>query len=313
MTDAVTGEPIAGAAVECRPQQVNNPHLRAGVAGGAGETKGKGVFEFPVLPGQCHFLVQGPTSDYVHDEVTSGMLHSGRPYGTRLYPNAVVRLDVPRAGLNAEVSIKLRKGVTVRGGVIGPAGQPLGRLLVLHRLYLGLDMEWRRPFELQEGRFEIHGIDPDKSFPVYFLDPVNRWGTTAQISGKQAAAPVVIRLEPCGQATARFVDSDKKPLVNVRAGADRFNIVVTPGECHFSSNRDRICADEASVVNIDQHNYWNLPGTDANGRITLPALIPGATYRILGYEKNHFVVRRDFAAKPGETLELGDIVIREAK
>src|SRR5262249_13345726 len=179
--------------------------------------------------------------------------------------------------------------------------QAVGKLIMLHRLYV-----------LREGHFEICGVDPSVSLPVCFLDPVNQWGTAVQISG-HAEGPLTIRLEQCGKATARLADNNKKPLANIRAGAGFLNIVVTPGECHFSLKSNTIAADEESVINIDRHNYWDLPGSDVSGRITLPALIPGATYRLLGYEKNHFVVRKDFTVEPGETLELGDVVVREAK
>ncbi len=58
----------------------------------------------------------------------------------------------------------------------------------------------------------------------------------------------------------------------------------------------------------------NGPRTDADGRITLISLIPGALYRITDFSTVNdatkgIQVRKDFTVKPGETLDLGDILI----
>ena len=55
---------------------------------------------------------------------------------------------------------------------------------------------------------------------------------------------------------------------------------------------------------------------DADGRITLPVLIPGATYRFIDYTtvvrgQTGPEIRKEFTVKPGETLDLGDIRIEK--
>ncbi len=74
-----------------------------------------------------------------------------------------------------------------------------------------------------------------------------------------------------------------------------------------------LAADASLVANVDRKHYWNQPDTDAEGRITLISLIPGATYRITDFstvnDKKGVQVRKDFTVKPGETLDLGDIMI----
>ncbi len=46
-----------------------------------------------------------------------------------------------------------------------------------------------------------------------------------------------------------------------------------------------------------------------------PALIPGALYRISDYsiinDPKGLQIRKDFTVKPGETLDLGDILIEK--
>ena len=51
--------------------------------------------------------------------------------------------------------------------------------------------------------------------------------------------------------------------------------------------------------------------SDAQGRVAFPALVPGASYR-----RNQLYVKEaglvtEFTVKPGETLDLGDIVIKK--
>ncbi len=77
-------------------------------------------------------------------------------------------------------------------------------------------------------------------------------------------------------------------------------------------------ADEAYLPNIDPKHYQRPHGpvTDAEGRITLPNLIPGAPYRIVDYstvndQDKGLQLRKDFIVKPGETIDLGDILIEK--
>ena len=55
-------------------------------------------------------------------------------------------------------------------------------------------------------------------------------------------------------------------------------------------------------------------GRPALGRVILPDLIPGALYRICDFSTVNDVdkgiqIRNDFTVKPGETLDLGDILV----
>jgi hypothetical protein len=69
------------------------------------------------------------------------------------------------------------------------------------------------------------------------------------------------------------------------------------------------------MANVDRKHYWNQPSTDAEGRITLVSLIPGALYRVSDFstvnDDKGMQVRREFTVKPGEMLDLGDIVIEK--
>ena len=97
-------------------------------------------------------------------------------------------------------------------------------------------------------------------------------------------------------------------------------MVVTPGP-PSSSAKDQagqIAADEADISQLDRINYNTEVASDAQGQITLPILIPGATYRFIDYttvmgRETGPQVRKEFTVKPGETVDLGDILIEKAQ
>ena len=65
---------------------------------------------------------------------------------------------------------------------------------------------------------------------------------------------------------------------------------------------------------IDPVNYANDLVSDADGRITLPVLIPGATYCVTDFTVPPGTdppIRTSFAVKPGENLYLGQILIEK--
>ena len=93
---------------------------------------------------------------------------------------------------------------------------------------------------------------------------------------------------------------------------------MTPGEPKTMGLVDQgePAADGAYLPNVDRKHYRNELATDAEGRITLPALIPGALYRIsdwstVNVQDKGYQIRKDFTVKPGETLDLGDILIEK--
>jgi RNA polymerase sigma factor (sigma-70 family) len=319
VNEAGSGKPVAGAGVQFWPRQTDDPNRPKNVFTGwhhSEVTAEDGTFRMAVLPGEAHLLIQGPTPDFIHQEIGSEMISWGRPGGSRMYPDAFVKLDIPATGEPKEVAVTLRRGATVRCRLLGPDGKPVAKAVVLHRLHVGIDLSWHFAAEARDGVFELHGLDPEKSVPVYFLDAENQCGATVQLSGKQAGETVTVQLAPCGKATARYVDGKGQPLANYMVSPD---LVVTPGAGKRVPNvagelgKGELIADTMALVNLDRHNYWDKVRTDAQGRITFPALIPGATYRVARWEKDDWVPHKEFTVESGKTIDLGDIVINKAE
>jgi len=113
---------------------------------------------------------------------------------------------------------------------------------------------------------------------------------------------------------ARFVGPGGRPIAKT---FPYFEILGTAGpqeQTRDPKDQAMLAADAAYMPNLDRKHYWGGPVTDADGRITLPDLIPGALYRISdpsNRPQNGVQVRKDFSVKPGKTLDLGDILIEK--
>jgi hypothetical protein len=168
---------------------------------------------------------------------------------------------------------------------------------------------------VRNGRFALHGLAPNVEVPVFFHEPKRRLGALVNLSGESGAGgPITVRLQSCGTARARLIDSAGKPLAEYR---DRYliSMVVTPGPAWYSrdkTNEGRLAGEKDFFCRIDPLNYTNGPVADAQGRVVFPALIPGATYQILDISSEGVrPIRKEFTVKPGETLDLGDIRIEK--
>ncbi len=314
VVEAASGKAVAKASVQFIPRRANNPNFRKDALTGWENTVVSGAdgrFDICVLPGPGHLLIHGPTPDYVYAEISDGEVHQGKVGGYRYYAHAIVALDLKPGAEAHDLTATLRRGVTVKGRVVGPDGKPVAEALMLSRL--GVDATssyWRGfPVVVRDGRFELHGCNPEKSYPVCFLDARHKAGATVELSGKQAGEDVVVRLAPCGQATTRLLDADGKPMVKYSLWLE---LVVTPGPSRYDLKKlyekGELAADSEYVVNIDRLNYQNGPFTDAEGRITFPALIPGATYHIVEIDDRDEMVKCVFKAESGKTIKLPDVI-----
>jgi RNA polymerase sigma factor (sigma-70 family) len=313
VTEAGTGTPVVGATVSYRPR---NP--RPGVLTGRENLASSGpdgTFALAVVPGPGHLLVQGPTPDYVHQEVGSAEIEAGRPGGTRLYPDALAALDLARDAQPEEVKLTLKRGVTVTGRLVDPDGQPLSKgmgMMVCRSNVSPWDHRFHEPTApMLDGRFELHGLDSEKTYPVHFLDLMRQLGATVEVSGKQAKdGPLTIKLGRCGSARVKVLDLEGNPAPKRRP---MVLMVVTPGPGDFTPDaRGKLRADTMTAVLGDWTSLLlDGPRTDAEGRVKLTGLIPGATYRLLGLEGVPGFAEVDFKVEAGETKDLPDVTLKK--
>jgi protocatechuate 3,4-dioxygenase beta subunit len=315
-----TNVPVAGASIQYIPEEANNPHAADHILTGYQGIKlsdEQGKFEIAVLPGPGRLLIHGPSEKYVLQEVSQSELNRGKPGGRRNYAHAVERIEPASGADPIDVTVQIKAGTTIAGRLVDELGHPIDEALVISRLFVLPHSPWWRgygdvPPPTLGGKFELSGLGQDREYAVYFLDAKRRLGATQMLRADSKDLTVV--LQPCGLASARFVDSQGQPHVGFSPG---LHIVITPGEHehdYAAAKLGKLAADADFVANVDRMNYWPGPKTDEQGRVTFPALIPGATYRLETYKDGKPQVLEQFSVKSGESKDLGDVQLEvEAK
>ena len=294
VTESPSGKPVAGALVLYRPHWRNNPYHKGRYnfteynfdwvqqVAHAAVSDGDGAFSITVPPGPGDLFVLGPTLDYVHVASSIGDLEFGHPSRVRVYPDALVPLDLKPDDEVKKVTAILRRGVTLKAQVQGPDGAPIKVLLVVSRSYTPTNFEHFQQMwsflEVRDGELALPGCDPEKGGTAWLFDPARALGLTLTFTGAEAAGPArTVRLEPCGSAKIRCVDQQGKP----RPNADLYPcIVLSPGTCFtansLSPNDDKeLEGDWGLWFNFHFKKAWQ-PPTDSQGYTTLSALVPGA-------------------------------------
>jgi RNA polymerase sigma factor (sigma-70 family) len=362
-----------------QPQQQNNPTLPANLPYAAlypAISDRDGSFQLVVPAGPGHLLAsvgeapgrsnvpapanwfadRGRGKDFVLSSVGSGQLQSGQPGGFRRYFHAILPLNLkPQAGPK-KLTLTVRRGVTLKGKVVGPDGKavPAGILFGPGELFQPPPAivpstkpiaeppgSWNIPSAalLKDGRFELSGCDPDRTYRVSVLGfpkenkllPVglirgntvgrilsqevgngkNCLGAAVEISARKAAGkPLTIKLAPCGSARTRLVD-EKGKLVQVQYAW--LELVVSPRQGPAK------LAVSAEAVPIAPPNPPYLVGASAaavpmnkepfqKNPLKFVGLIPGATYRIVVLD-DRTLVKKEFTIKSGKETKVPDIVM----
>ena len=308
IAEDASGSPVAGALVTYIQTRRNNTLYDRGLVGTRSDTVtgAEGKFQIVVPAGPGHLLVRAATPDYLHRTTTNPELGvSGQPEWL-MYPDALAHIDVKPGETPEEVTMRLRRGVTVTGRLIGPDGESVARAIALGKSYapypptgVPFTLGWGNvpQMKFRDGRFEIPGCDPDKPYSFYFLDREHGLGAMVELSGKSARnGPVTVRLQKCGVARVRYTGPEGKPIAGHRP--DQVILIITPGT--DTPQQGKTMADMQYQENLVAPRSRELH-TDADGRITVVSLIPGATYRFRGQE---------FTALAGKTIDLPDVTVR---
>jgi hypothetical protein len=321
-----SGQPVAGAGVEyqvrrTQPNWYYDKEFALRIYWAAEYrkilTRDDGTFQMAVVPGLGHLMVKAPGPEFISRYVTWDDLQYDRP-GSRWYVlEGLAKIDPKPTTEVVELTLPLRRGLTIRGRVRNPQGEPVSKAVLLTPAYPRLTFSpsvptdaWPRP--VVDGHFELPGCDPNKPRHVYFLDAEHQWGAAVDLDPVQTQRESpTIHLRPCGAASARFVDQHDKPWANTRVPVSVY-LIFQKGQAQATEFYAKHL--DWWVTPTDRRRYDSLR-TDSEGRVTFPTLIPEAPYMLRLRDEgmtadNQKEKEREFTVLAGQTRDLGQIALK---
>ncbi len=169
--------------------------------------------------------------------------------------------------------IVLRVGRSITGRVEGPDGKPVAGV----RIFGGTSHQFEESSSNKHGGFSITALEPTGKRRLNLFDAARKLGFSTEIRGDQSE-PLTIRLQPCGAAFGRILDTAGQPVKNHGLVIHRYMYIGGDG---YSAR-----TDERGVFRVD-------------------GLVPGQPYQPsdLKYPNSS---EPFFTVGPGETKDLGD-------
>ena len=317
LTEQPGGRPVAGAAIQFFPSDRSDDVVSGFEAAIASQEDGR--FQLAVPPGKGYLMILGPTLDFIPKEISGGALFANRRRqgGWRVYSHDIVAYDARPGDAPQEVKAALRRGTTVTGRVVGPSGEKVEDAMILTRQPIDpLNLIWQdHDFpHAHGGRFELHGLDPEKPTTVYILDSERGWGAAAELSAR--GGEPTIRLKPCGTARMRFVGPDGRPQARLEAWP-YLHLIMTPGTLRDGQSTAtrtprptrRICRTSIPGGGRDRPLHRRIRTADAP-RPDPRRAVPGDRLVHGQRPEEGLQLRKDFTVEPGQTLDLGDILVQ---
>src|SRR5262249_16142017 len=255
VTEAPSGKPVAGASIEYQlPRGEAEKHKV--VTGWAARvlTAADGRYTIAVPPAPGHLLVTAPTPDYLTEPVGSADLELGKPGGDPFYYHAAATLELKEDEKPKEMSFTLRRGVTLKGTLVDPDGKPVKQAVMFCGSHRPAWEKALSPIEVQDGRWELRGCDPERTYHLLFLacpdkaqlvltaegigstgglllprlrGRKNKVGAAVDVSAKEAAGePIEVRLKSTGSARLHITDARGSPFPGYMPSLE---LVITPG------------------------------------------------------------------------------------
>jgi hypothetical protein len=202
-------------------------------------------------------------------------------------------VDVPADAESFILDMELTRGASRKERLVGPNGQPVAGVIAY-----GLATNWQLK-TLDDETFEVKGLEPGKPRTVSFIHKDRR--LAGGILMEPGDEPVDVRLAPCGAAVGRLVDPDGRPL----AGA---TIQLQPQDHRGETISLNIGFwPEGEVFTADQDGRFRVEGINPALGVGV-AIYPRSRPDIfLVPEKSKNAALEHLKAKPGETVDLGEI------
>ena len=265
-------------------------------------------------PGAGTLIVGCASIDHVLKQVNRTLLRTGKldPSGDSTGIFGYQSILAPEGVTELPVQLSVERGVTVEGTISDADGSTPE---IVRMPYVGLltqfsDVANTRPRVLiYDGKLSVHGIPPEGERTVWLLDAENKQGKVLHVRANDANQPLNIALEKCGSVSRRYVDAKQNPVAGYRPEFVAVQMSFLPEDSfQGKTSNDQFVNFNAIIVDLFEDRNGSNVMSDENGRLTYPALIPGAIY---GWSSFPFPSDRPWNLKvaAGEHLDLPDVVI----
>ena len=242
------------------------------------------------------------------------------PISGDLYVHGYAKVNVPEEGEPAAVEITLRKGFTLEARVLRPDGSPVPRVMAYCRGMGGLAVHmfrWDYGLPFEKGLFRMSGCAPDRTYRVFFIQPVLHLGAAVDL--KPGAEPAVVRLEPTASVRGKLAHPDGSPakdgwavplLATIKDGE---GVKLNPNPASFEQLID--WGDRTMDHNKLFQETLGIGRNPNDGvKFQMENLIPGTQLYIeVGLDLQKQFVRVPVVLKAGEVKDLGTLKLPKAR
>jgi RNA polymerase sigma factor (sigma-70 family) len=199
--------------------------------------------------------------------------------------NVVKVVDLKEDVAEFKIDLMVERGKTVQIEVQDTDGKPLSGVMAA-----GVTAHWPITYRLKKATATVYALDPERPRRLVFLHSKKKLGGTVTLRGDEKG-PVVVKLSPLGSVTGRLLEIEGAPL----AGAE----VSVNGNDTITRELYRFLEPTPQSVK-----------TDAEGRFTLPGVVPGVKFYLQTRKGDAYFVGEPkiglWEVEAGKTLDLGE-------
>jgi hypothetical protein len=210
--------------------------------------------------------------------------------------NRLVEINPPADTKEVTLDLLLDPGRTVKGTVLGPNGTPLAGARVSGLRTYGGRGQWEHK-PLPTSDFIVTGVDREQTRLLQFTHAEKKLAGHFVLKGEEKG-PVQVKLVAAGTLGGRLVTPDGVPV----------------SDGHLISLQGPIGAPDSPKESPTVGALPNELAPGKDGKFRIEGVIPGLTYH-LGLVRGMYLHRLGGGAagkvsvKPGETKDLGDVVV----